>query len=66
MREVRQRCSRTSLYGVVGCALPLVQAIDFVERDNERSLVCPNELNGLECLLLKAVHDVHDQDGDIA
>ena len=45
--------------------LPLVEAIDLVQRNAEGRVLLPQQLNRLERLLLQSVHDVYDQDGHV-
>eukprot|EP00959_Pyramimonas_sp_CCMP1952_P372577 7802270-Pyramimonas_sp.AAC.1 len=45
---------------------PVVEAIHFVERDDEGRLAHAQQVEGLERLLLQPVHDVHHQDGHVA
>lgn len=45
---------------------PLVNSVDFVERDHERNLLLLEHVDRLDGLRLEAVHDVDDQDGDVA
>ena len=46
--------------------LPVEEAVDLVERDDERRLPAFQQIDRLDRLRLVAVHQVDDEDGDIA
>ena len=46
--------------------LPLVAAIDLVQGNDKGTLLLPQELDRLECLLLKTVHQINNQDSNVA
>lgn len=50
---------------VVLLCLPLVNSINLVQGHDEGALLLTKELHGFECLLLKTMHDINDEDGDI-
>jgi len=56
--------------GVTGVAVndffPFIESIDLVQSDTEWGLLLFEEFDGLEGLLLETVHDVDDEDGQIA
>jgi hypothetical protein len=45
---------------------PLVASVDLVEGHDEGALLLPEKLHRFERLLLKPVHEIHDENGDIA
>ena len=50
----------------VRIALPLIQTIYFVERNDEGTLSRFEQVDTLNRLLFETVHDVDDEDGDVA
>ena len=50
----------------VGVRLPVIHAVDLVERDDEGGLSHAKHVEGLEGLRFETVHDVDDEDGEIA
>ena len=58
--------SQRLLEAVVLDLLPAVKTIDLVESDDEGGLPVTEELHGLESLGLETVHDIDNQDGDVA
>ena len=46
--------------------VPLVDAVDLVHRDDERRLAHLEQVDGLDSLLLKAVHQINDEHSDVA
>mmetsp|Transcript_18383 Transcript_18383/g.46452 ORF Transcript_18383/g.46452 Transcript_18383/m.46452 type:complete len:737 (-) Transcript_18383:1874-4084(-) len=53
-------------HGRVGQRLPVVQAVNLVERDDEGRLAHLEQVDRLDGLLLQAVHEVHDEHRDVA
>ena len=47
-------------------ALDGERVANLVEGDDEGTLLLLQQVDGLECLRLQAVHDVHHQDRDVA
>ena len=56
-----ERVSRVS----ISLHLPVVQAIDLVQGDAERSVFLPQQLNRFESLVFETVHDVNDKDSQV-
>mmetsp|Transcript_7726 Transcript_7726/g.21132 ORF Transcript_7726/g.21132 Transcript_7726/m.21132 type:complete len:360 (-) Transcript_7726:323-1402(-) len=52
--------------GAPRLSLPVVEAVHLIERDNEGGLLGAEHVKGLDGLGLEAVHDVDDEDGDVA
>ena len=50
----------------VRIALPLIQTIYFVERNDEGTLSRFEQVDTLNRLLFETVHDVDDENGDVA
>ena len=44
---------------------PAEQTIDFVERNDERCLPVSKQSHGFNCLRLKTVHNIDNQDRDV-
>lgn len=57
-------------HGVLGVhelvGLPVEDPVDLVEGDDEGDLLGAEELHGLDGLVLEPVHEVDDQDGEVA
>ena len=51
---------------LVPVGLPFVDSVDFVESYDERNLLLLEHVDGLDGLGFEAVHDVDDEDGDVA
>lgn len=62
VRLLRERI----LEGAVRGRFPAVDAIDFVEGDDERRLLVAEEVEGFDRLRLETVHKVDDENGNVA
>lgn len=62
VRLLRERI----LEGAVRGRFPAVDAIDFVEGDDERRLLVAEEVEGFDRLRLETVHKVDDKNGNVA
>lgn len=51
--------------GVILSGGPIIDSVDLVQGDNERGLPHLEELHRFKGLLLDAVHDIDDQNGDV-
>lgn len=54
------------LDGTVLGGLPIMQTVDLVQSNHKRSAVSLDQLNGLDGLVLKAVHKIDHKNGEIA
>ena len=59
------RFQRVSRVGILQDS-PAVQPVYLVERDAERRILLLEKLDRLECLLLQTVHNIDNQDGQVA